>query len=195
MIYAPTVDRSQLAALRADLDQLTGPITVPVRQRSRRTRTRWTALDHPGLLQQLRDVAAGLNRTVRGPERRQTPRSRPPVNVDALDRLSAVYVGITSWHNGLILPSPPDHHHGCRHTTCQTILHQQLAPLGPLCPAARCGDRVDWQLHALRQLRAEARRLEPATVRAIAADVHQWWRWAAAATGWTTTELTQLRRG
>lgn len=163
MIYAPTVDRSQLAALRADLDQLTGPITVPVRQRSRRIRTRWTALDHPGLLQQLRDVAAGMNRMVRGPERRQTPRSRPPVNIDALDRLSAIYVALAGWHNGLILPTPPAD--------------------------------TDWHLHALRQLHAGARRLEPVTVRAIAADVHQWWRWAAAATGWTTTELTQLRRG
>lgn len=105
-VYMPTVDATQLAELRADLDQLTRPITVPVRQRTRRTGTRWTAITHPPLLDQLRRAADGQNRTIRGPERRQTPRSRPPINVDALDRLSAVYVGIAGWHSGLGLPSP-----------------------------------------------------------------------------------------
>lgn len=161
-VYMPTADATQLAELRADLDQLTRPITVPVRQRSRRSGTRWTAITHPPLLDQLRQAANGQNCTVRGPERRQTPRSRPPGNLEALDRLSAIYVALSGWHTGLSLPSPP------RDT--------------------------DWQVAALRQLHQEARRLDPRTIEAISGDVHDWWRWAAAATGWTTTELVTLRR-
>jgi hypothetical protein len=54
---------------------------------------------------------------------------------------------------------------------------------------------ADWQITALRQLAAEARRLSPQTVTALAGDVHDWWRRAATATGWTTAELITLRRG
>jgi hypothetical protein len=191
-IFAPTADPAQLATLRADLDQLRLPFAVPVRQRTRRTGTRWTAITHPGLLDQLRRAAAGQSRTARGPERRQPPRSRPPGNLDALDRLSAVYVGISGWHSGLALPSPPEHRSVCPHQTCATALLNSTP--GPVCPTARLV-RVDWQLHALHQLHDAARRLDPRTVAAITSDVTDWWRWAATSCGWSTAELITLRRG
>ena len=166
-VYSPTADTHTLAALRADLNQLRNPIPRPAhRQRIRSPGggryTKWSqppALDP--LLVLLRHAADGQHSTMRGPERRSKPGSRPPGSLDAMDLLARVTVGIAGWHNGLNLPSPP------RDT--------------------------DWQLHALGQIHDEARRWTPDTVTAVAQDVHDWWRWAAAASGLAQHELHDMR--
>lgn len=172
-VYAPTdptrhEHHNTLANLRADLNQLRNPIPrPPARQRVRTTSgrriTQWRELSPlPPLLDQLRQATQPGGGMVRGPERRRIPDTQPPGNLDAMVLLSAVYVGISGWHSGLSLPSPPRD--------------------------------ADWQRHALRQLHDEARRLSPQTVTALADDVHNWWRWAASASGITSHDLTALRQ-
>lgn len=91
---APSHDLN--ARLLADTLQLTRPIYAVIRGR---------IIRHPPLLDQL---AAALQpgNTPRGPERRQQPRSRPPLRTDALDTLTDIYVHITRWHTHLHLPRP-----------------------------------------------------------------------------------------
>lgn len=165
----PQQVRNRLADLRAELDQLRLPIArPPVRQRVKlpggRRVTQWRALPPlPPLLDQLREAANGQNSTTRGPERRQTPRSRPPGSVDAMDLYARLCVQLSGWHSRQSLPSPPVD--------------------------------SDWQRYALRQLHDEARRLTPEILDALAADVTNWWRWAAAVAGISQQELKDLRRG
>jgi hypothetical protein len=171
-VFSPTAAPHQLAGLRRDLDQLRLPIPRPlVRQRVRvgsRRVTQWRDLGAlPPLLVQLRS-AVDRQMVVRVREEARRPAgSREPGNIEAVDLLARVYVGISGWHAGLGLSAPP------------------RPPVGP----------VDWQLYALGQLHDVARRLAPETVEAVAADAHRWWRWAASAAGFSTAELIELRGG
>lgn len=83
--------------LTAHIHQLTQPIHIALRGR---------IITHPPLLDQLRDAThpTGGHVGIRTP-----PGSRPPLRIDALDTLSTIYVGISTWHARLNLPSPPRH--------------------------------------------------------------------------------------
>lgn len=103
-----TASHDKLSRMVGDVRQLTEPFTLPVQQRARGARTRWYAVDHPALLDQLR-AAVAPGSTARGPERRRIPDSRPPVRLDESDQLAHIYTGIAYWHARLNLPSPaPD---------------------------------------------------------------------------------------
>lgn len=171
-IYAPTdLDGRQLAQITTrvttmhhQVAQLTTPFTTAVRQRAKRVRTRWVAVDHPPLLDQLRMAAAGsLSAPQRGAERRRVPDSACPPGwrQDASQRLGDIRAGVGGWRARLGLP---------RH----------------LLPAE--WDRCHQCLTHLTQ-----QRLDPPTAGELATDVDQWWRWAAAQSGWTTAELETVR--
>ncbi|HEU4422113.1 MAG TPA: hypothetical protein VFR67_06180 [Pilimelia sp.] len=51
----------------------------------------------------------------------------------------------------------------------------------------------DWQLSVLRTLADTAPTLEPARADWLAIEVHDWWRLAATASGWTPDQLRRLR--
>ncbi|HEX6685750.1 MAG TPA: hypothetical protein VF062_23445 [Candidatus Limnocylindrales bacterium] len=153
--FAPTVDPAEkrghanrLAELRADLDQLRNPLRRPaIKQRIRtaggRRVTRWTEpVPLPCLLDLLREAAGGLGSTTRGPERHQTPRSRPPGNLDALDLWSRVLVEISGWHAGLNLPSPPRDQDWQR--AVLRMLHDEARRLSPETVAAIADDVHRW---------------------------------------------------
>jgi len=88
----PAADR-----IAGDVRQLTHPIHVALRGR---------IVTHDPLLEQLREAAVPSSGA--GVVRRP-PGSRPPASLDALDRLSGIYVGISGWHARLCLPSPARH--------------------------------------------------------------------------------------
>lgn len=92
-----SVNPATLRRAAADVQQLTMPIHVAIRGR---------IITHLPLLDQLR-AAAQPGTTIRGPERRSVPRSRPPANLDAVEALSTVYVELSGWHARLRLTSPP----------------------------------------------------------------------------------------
>lgn len=176
-LYAPGPDTRERAQIQADRDkrlhrmtadtrQLVEPITEAVRQRGRRIRTRWTAIDHPPLLASLRLAAAGqLAAPMRGPERRGIPDSATPPgwNADASTRLGDIRAGIGDWRARLNLP---------RH----------VVPV-----------EVDLCYRCLTQLVDAGRKLDPDQLDQLARDIHRWWRWAATCSGWRPAELEALR--
>ncbi|WP_184539615.1 DUF7341 domain-containing protein [Micromonospora polyrhachis] len=83
--------------LTADVDQLTKPIHVAIQGR---------IITHPSLLDALRD-ACTPSANSGGNITRRAPTSRPPARLDTIDRLAEIYVGISTWHSRLNLPSPP----------------------------------------------------------------------------------------
>lgn len=85
-------------AITADIRQLTEPIVLAVRARLVR---------HPPLLDQLRAAAVPGRRGDHTATSHTAPGSRPPANLDAVDVLAEIYVGISAWHARLRLPSPP----------------------------------------------------------------------------------------
>lgn len=181
-----------LGQLGADARQLVEPFTIPVAQRPRGGRTRWHAITHPALLDQLR-AAVAPGSAVRGPERRRIPDSRPPAALDVVDALTDVTVGISGWHARLRLPSPPEWRYGCRHWTCsESLLYRPAGRPGPVCAQAAL-ERLDWQKEALRQLVDRAPRLAPSIADELAADVSAWWWKAAKATGWQADDLRNAR--
>lgn len=93
-VKAPSHDL--IAKMAADVDQLVKPIHTAIRGR---------IVSHLPLLDQLRDACIPGN-SVRGPERRSVPDSRPPLRLDAVDTLSTVYVEISQWH-ALLQQTPP----------------------------------------------------------------------------------------
>lgn len=124
-----SVNPATLQRAAADVAQLTAPIHIAIRRR---------IITHPPLLDQLR-AAATPGRTVKGPERRTVPRSRPPANLDAVDALSTLYVELSGWHARLRLPSPPretDWH--------KAVLRQLIGALPQQAP-----DIADWAGHEI----------------------------------------------
>lgn len=85
-----------LAKMARDVDQLVDPIHVAVRGR---------IVTHRPLLDQLR-LAAVPGNSVRGPERRPVPASKPPLRLDPVERLAEIYVGIAEWRIRLNLATP-----------------------------------------------------------------------------------------
>lgn len=96
MTIHTSIDPKQLQQLGGDVAQLTRPIQVAIRGR---------VVNHPALLDGLRS-ATGPGRASDGPSRRGVPGSRPPLRLDPLDALAAVYVELGGWHARLGLPSP-----------------------------------------------------------------------------------------
>lgn len=160
----PTASHDTLGRLADDIRQLTTPFTIPVRQRGRRTRTTWTAVTHPPLLDQLRAAVDPARLGDQASTRKRIPTSRPTINVDASDRLAAIYVEITHWRQRLALPP-------------LQVPHDQ-----------------DWWFAALRSLVGAATLIAPAIADDLAEDVHKWWHWAAVQTGWDPADLMQPRR-
>lgn len=60
----------------------------------------------PPLLDQLRDATTPASGAPTG-STRTAPGSRPPIRLDAIDALAEIYVGISTCHARLNLPSPP----------------------------------------------------------------------------------------
>lgn len=83
--------------LTAHVHQLTRPIHIAHRGRVH---------THPCLLDQLRDATNPTRSPTTGGTR-TAPCSRPPARIDTLDTLATIYVGISTWHARLTLPSPP----------------------------------------------------------------------------------------
>lgn len=99
-------DRVAVAQLARHIRLLVDPFTIAVFQ-TQAGKTRWVAIDHEPLLDQLRNAAstpggATLTETLR----QRSKESSPPVAGTGLKALSAVYVGISAWHARLNLPSP-----------------------------------------------------------------------------------------
>lgn len=92
-----SVDPRHLTQLQADVRQLADPIHIAIRGK---------IITHPCLLDQLRHATIP-GRAVKGPERRQVPRSRPPAALDPMDAWSTIMVELSGWHARLRLDSPP----------------------------------------------------------------------------------------
>ena len=104
----------------ADVDQLTRPIHVAIQGR---------VITHPSLLDALRDACTPNTSSGSGSTRR-APSSRPPARLDTIDRLAEIYVGISTWHSRLNLPSPP------RNADWQKVTLRAFAAAAPnLAPA------------------------------------------------------------
>lgn len=156
-----------LATAGWQIRQLTEPITIGVRQTDRHRRVHWNAVEHPSLLDQLREaVTSGQSTATRETIRRRHRESSPPFyNEAAAAILSGIYVGISTWHARLHLPSPDR--------------------------------SLDWQNAVLRQLAARLAEydhlrvpvLAPSIAEDLAGHIGRWWTDAARAVGWQLDDL------
>jgi hypothetical protein len=170
-----------LARMADDVRQLANPIPTAIRGR---------LVTHDPLLDQLR-AAAVPGGSVRGPERRSVPESRPAARLDPVEALAGIYVAISGWHAKLKLPSPAQFDHGCLHDSCRTILLRR-SPRRPVCARAAL-ERVDWQKAVLRQLVGVAPTLAPSIADWLSHEVRDWWHDCAVGSGWRPADLLKLR--
>jgi hypothetical protein len=167
---AARISHTPLVDLARDVTQLVDPIRHTRhrhphhwdRNRNRKPCTCPTeTVVYPPLLDQLRDAILPGISAVHGPERRRVPDSKPPLNVDALDRFLVISMQIVAWHNRLGGPPNP----------------------------ARGAKWPKWQKAALRQFVGLAPHLAPSIADDLAADVHRWRHWAATQAGWRLEDL------
>lgn len=135
-------DPRLLTQMADEINQLIRPYTQTIRQRGRKLgRTRWTAITHPPLLQQLAEAALPTATSPRWDGQRHHGEAPTPINLAAADALDAIMAGITDWR-WRIIPT----HHAVEHWASET-LHALIGAAPTLAPSIAtelAGDIHDW---------------------------------------------------
>lgn len=134
-------DARMLAQMAGEVAQLIRPYTQTVRQKGRRTRTRWVAITHPPLLAQLADAACPAGASPRWDQSRHHGANRVPINVPAADALDTIIAGIADWR-WRIIPT----HHTTGHWAADTLsaLIGAAPTLAPSIAADLAADIHSW---------------------------------------------------
>lgn len=134
-------DPRALAQMAAEVNQLVRPFTIPVRQRGRQTRTRWTAITHPPLLTQLAEAALPTCSSPQWDTSKRGHGNPLPINLAASDALDRIITELTDWR-WRIIPT----HHATEHWTAET-LHALIGAAPNLAPSIAtdlAGDIHSW---------------------------------------------------
>lgn len=140
-------DPRLLTQMGDEVGQLTRPYTIAVRQRGRKTKTRWVAVQHPPLLSQLDAACTPTLSSADWGKSRSHGNLMIPINVAASDALTTIVEGVGDWR-WRVIPT----HHAQQRWTVETLraLLGAAPTLAPSIAKELAGDIHHWwQLAAI----------------------------------------------
>ena len=193
--FVPTLEARELAGLADDVAELTAPFSRRVerrwhtwtRSRNRVEHVETVPMRYPPLLDTLR-AAVHPGGSVRGPERRQIPRSRVLVSEAPHERLSSLERELGGWAERLGLDAAVYE---------STVRAWLVANVGDVriydWQMAHLVHVLDTQKMLLRSLPGQAASIDATVARELVRDVRRWWTWAAVQSGHNAEELRKGR--